>query len=380
MKAVIDTKEFMAALRKVMLAANAKQVTTTQISNAIKMDVAYDGVMTFTAYNFTVAVETVVMPEEYDEGSVCVNAKTLIDIISKCVNPLVTINADEQTCTVKNGKAVFSMQSTSSDSFATLPQTGDIKPVKVDGNELVESANSVLYAAATSDKKPALMGVSVEIGESSVDLVACDSYRLAKTTIEAESGRKISIIVPCETISILAKVLKDEEDNEAEVFASNSFIIVKTATTKVTSRLIAGTYLDWKNTIPKQKAISCVFDKKEILREIEMAQTLQTTSTKGVNAPIVFDIQGDTANVSLQTASGKFEDQIDFETNGCLKLGIAFNPRFLEDAIKSVNSDEVELLIIGALSPCIVKEKDNDKSMNMVLPVRIKQGGNNETA
>lgn len=373
MKAVIDTKEFLAALRKVMLAANAKQVTTTQISNAIKIDVAYDGVMTLTAYNFTVAVETVVMPEEYDEGSVCVNAKTLIDIVSKCVNPIVTINADEQTCTVKNGKAVFSMQATSSDSFATLPQTGDIKPVKVDGNELVESSNSVLYAAATSDKKPALMGVSVEIGESSVDIVACDSYRLAKTTIEAESGRKISIIVPCETISILAKVLKEEEDKATDVFASNSFIIVKTSTTKVTSRLISGAYLDWKKTIPTQSSVSCVFDKKELLHEIEMAQTFQTTSTKGVNAPIVFHIQGDTANVSLQTASGKFEDQIDFETNGALKLCIAFNPRFLEDAIKSVNSEDVELLIVGALSPCIVKKKNDDKAMSMVLPVRIKQ-------
>lgn len=373
MKSVIGTKEFLAALRKVMLAANAKQVTTTQISNAIKMDVAYDGVMTLTAYNFTASVETVVMPEEYDEGSVCVNAKTLIDIVSKCVNPLVTINADEQSCTVKNGKAVFSMQATSSDSFATLPQTGDIKPVKVDGNELVESANSVLYAAATSDKKPALMGVSVEIGESSVDFVACDAYRLAKTTIEAESGRKISIIVPCETISILAKVLKEEEDKATDVFASNSFIIVKTSTTKVTSRLISGAYPDWKKTIPTQSSVSCVFEKKELLHEIEMAQTFQTTSTKGVNAPIVFDIEGDTANVSLQTASGKFEDQIEFETNGNLKLCIAFNPRFLEDAVRAVDSDEVELLIVGALSPCIVKKKNDDKAMSVVLPVCIKQ-------
>lgn len=371
MKAVIDTKDFLYELKKVMLAANAKQVHDTPIANAIKMDVAYDGTMTLTTYNFTVAIEAIVMPEEYEEGSSCVSAKALFDVISKCVSDTVEICADEESCRIKTGKAVFNLPAMNAESYAQLPKIGDIKPVTVDAVQLVEAANKVLYAAAQDDKRPEMHGVSVEIENNAINIVACDGYRLSNVKLEANSDREIKIIIPSETVSILSKIVRDT-DSDAQLYASNKFIVVKMENTTITSRLIAGTYMDWRNVIPQQRAIHCVFDKSQIVRCIEMAQTVQGTSNK-VTGIIIFQIENNVMNVSLTSQSGNFEDEIEFDTDGALNMSIAFNPRYLLDAIRTVGSDKVDIMIVGSLSPAFVKSKDDDSAMNMVLPVRIKQ-------
>lgn len=371
MKAIVNTRDFVSELKKVMLAANAKQVTSTPLANAIKIDVLSNGRIKFTSYNFTVAIETVLECEQHEEGSVCVNSKSLFDVVSKCISDVISISTNGEICTVKSEKAVFSIPCMDSDSYSALPKVGDISPITVDVDALINAASKVLYAVALDEKRPALQGVNIEIQNGTIDFVACDGFRLANVKIQANSDQNTNIIVPAETVNILSKILMDNE-NDAQIFISRTFIIVKMENVSITSRLIAGPYMDWKKAIPNQRSIDCIFEKSKLVRAIDMAQTVQTKNGK-ITGSIVFKINGNVANVSLKSQAGQFEDEIEFETNGNLNMSIAFNPKYLLDAIRAVDSNEIDLMIIGSLSPCFVKNKGDDSVINMVLPVRIKE-------
>lgn len=371
MEAVINTKDFLIALRKVMLASNTKQINNSQISNAIKIEIYNEGKMKITSYNFTVAIETSVILEKYKIGSICVNSKTLYDVVSKCANETISIVSDNKSCVIKSGKAVIRIPAIGVEEFPDIPSIDDIKPITVDAVELVEAANSVLYASAIDDKKPTLHGVCIEVENDSIELVACDGFRFSMVKIKADSDRKTKIIVPSETVSILSKIVKESNSN-AKIFSSISFIVVNIGDTTVTSRLISGSYIDWKRTIPTHDFISCVFMKSKIIKTIEMAQTFQNFS-KGIGDPIVFQINKNIANIYLKSQSGEFNDEVEFETNGELNLSIAFNPKYLIESIKSIESEKVNIKIAGALSPCLIVDgNNNDSIMNMLCPVRIR--------
>lgn len=369
MQATINTKDFISSLRKVML-ASSKQALNNELANAIKLSVSSNNCLILTSYNFSVAIESSLDANDCEEGDFCVNAKSIFDIISKCVSEFIHVSFNGTVCTIKSGKAVFNLPAMSSDNFALLPKVGDIKPITIDAVRFVESANKVLYAAAQDDKRPELQGVSVEIQNEELNLVACDAYRLANVKFGVESDRELKIIVPSGTVSILSKIVKDSND-DAQIFASNKFIMVKVGNATLTSRLVSGIYMDWRKAIPDQIAIDCVFEKNKIVRAIEMAQAVQSTTGKTTGC-IVFEINKDIANISLKSQAGQFEDQIEFETNGNLKMKIAFNTKYLLDAIRTIDQDKVTMSIIGSLSPCFIKGDKDDSIMNMVLPVRIK--------
>lgn len=371
MQATVDTKDFVSSLKKTMLAANSKQVMNNQLANAIKLSVSSNNCLTLTSYNFSVAIESSLDADNCEVGDFCVNAKSLFDVISKCISDFIYISFDCTVCTIKSGKAVFNLPAMSSDDFAPLPKVGEIKPITVDAIKLVESANKVLYAASQDNKKPELQGVSVEIQDGALNLVACDGYRLSNVRFEVDSDKELKIIVPSETVSILSKIVKDS-DFDAQIFTSNKFIMVQVGDVTLTSRLISGIYMDWRKVIPQQIAIDCVFEKNKIVKAIEMAQAVQNTTGK-ITGYIVFGIDKNIANISLKSQIGQFEDQIEFETNGNLKMDIAFNPKYLLDAIRTVDQDKIKMSIIGSLSPCFIKGDGDDSVMNMVLPVRMKQ-------
>lgn len=370
MQATVDTKDFVLSLKKVMLAANSKQVMNNQLANAIKIDVLNNDKIKLTSYNFTVAIETVLVCNHSKEGSACVNVKSLFDVVSKCISDIISISTDGEICTVKSGKAVFNIPCMDSSSYSPLPNVGDIDPINVDVESLVDAASKVLYAVAIDEKRPVLQGVNVEIGNGIINFVACDGFRLSNVKIHTDSIQNANVIIPSETVSILSKIVTDNESN-AQIFASRNFFVLKMEKTTLTSRLISGPYMDWEKAIPKQRTVDCVFEKQKLVRAIDMAQTVQNKTGK-ITGSIVFNIDHNIALVSLKSQSGQFEDEIEFETNGALKMSIAFNPKYLMDAIRAVDSDKVDLMIIGSLSPCIVKANNDDSSINMVLPVRMK--------
>lgn len=371
MQAKVDTRDFISAIKNVIWATNGKQVVGDQLKNAMKLSVSSNNSLTLTSFNFTVSIESVLDAEDCVDGEFCVNSKSLFDIVSKCASDYIFIFFENSTCTIKSGKAKFGLPAIGAEEFPQLPKTGEIKPINIDAIKLVESANKVLYAAAQDDKKPELHGVSVEIENGAINLVACDGFRLSNIKIDADSDKELKIIVPSETVSILSKIVK-ENNCDAQLFASNRFLMIKFENTILTSRLISGIYMDWRKAIPQQNSIDCVFEKNKIVKAIEMAQTVQSTTGK-ITGCLVFQIDKNVAKVSLKSQAGQFEDEIEFETNGALKMSIAFNPKYLLDAIRTVDSNEIDLMIIGSLSPCFVKNKEDDSVINMVLPVRIKE-------
>lgn len=373
MRFIANTNDFVQALRKVMLASNSK-ISDIPALSCIKFEVGHDGLLKMTAYNMTVAIETIVRAEDYKEGSICIPSKILSDIVFKCNSDTVSISADEETykCEIKCGRAKFQSQGIDSETFPKLPDAGETKTVDADGDDLIDAASTALYAVATDERKPIMQGVCFQFKNGIVDVVGCDSYRLAHTALKANSDREFQITVPSETVSMFQRLFKDT-DEQAKITYSRNFIVVKFGETKITSRLLSGQYFEWEKAIPHNASVYCEFDKKKLSDSINIAIACQA-NVKGAGAPIVFYLtpNSNEVKIGLKSNTGEFEDELDMETNGALNFKIAFNPKYLLDAMRHIDSEKIRFYIQGALSPVIVKAQDAQDDFHMVLPVRVK--------
>lgn len=365
----IETKMFQENLNNVMLASNQKDASIPSIS-CIKFDVDDYNSVKMTAYNLTVAIEIIVKSEKSENGSVCINSKTLSDIIFKCNNDFIEISSDENDfCTIKSGKAKFQVSGLDSEQFPKLPLTGNVKNVSADSDDLIVSASDVIYAVAIDDRKPIMRGICLEFSNDIIDIVGCDGYRLARRMISSNSQNNFKVTVHSETIDILNKILGHTEEKISMSYSRN-FIVFNFNNGKITSRLLSGEYLDWKNIIPNDFSIYFEFNKRELTKSIEMSLTVQN-NTEINGSPLVFEFNPDTrfCKLSLKSVSGEFDDEVQIVTNGERKLKIAFNPKYVLEAIRHTSGDIVRFWVKESLSPAMVSNDKNFNDYNIILPV-----------
>ncbi len=235
-------------------------------------------------------------------------------------------------------------------------------------NVLREMIHQTIFSIAIEEIRPILTGELFEIKNNCLNIVSVDGYRVSIRQKELEQDfDDISVVIPGKTLSEIQKILSSDEESEVAIYFTDKHILFEMNSSIIVSRLLEGDFPKYDQIFSSDYETLIKIERKPMLQSIERAALIARESKK---SPIKFQITSSTLIISSNTDLGKVHEEMDIQREGN-ELEIAFNPRYLIDALKVIEDDEVQLTFTTSLNPCIIKDQVNEQYKYLVLPIRL---------
>ena len=198
-------------------------------------------------------------------------------------------------------------------------------------------------------------------------MVSLDGHRISIRKIELKDAyQPRKVIVPGKTLQEISKIIGGEADAEVEISFTKNHIVFEFDRTLVVSRLIEGEYFRIDQMLSSDYETRVHVNKKELLDCIDRATLL---IKEGDKKPIIIDIKNESMELKIKSQVGSMDELI-FCTKDGKDLMIGFNPKFLIDALRVIEDEEVDLYFMNAKAPCFIKD-ENQSYIYLILPVNF---------
>ncbi len=365
MKIICSKSNLIQGINIVSKAVPAK--STMAILECILIDVS-ENVIKLTANDMELGIETVVEGDIIKKGIVAVDAKIFSEIIRKLPDNDVSIETDENyQTTIICEQAKFTIVSRSGEEFSYLPELERKNPLTISQFTLKEVICQTIFSIAQTDSIKILTGELFEIKGDKMRVISLDKHRISIRNIALKKAYDdIKVIVPGKTLNDLSKILPGEMDRDVNIFFTPNHIIFEFGDTMVVSRLIEGEYYNVDKMISKDYETKVAVSKKELLDSIDRSTLLIRDNNK---KPIVLDIQDGDMELKMNSSIGSMKESIQIEKEG-KDLVIGFDPKFIMDALRVIDDENITVYFLNPNAPCFIK--NDDESYNyMILPVKF---------
>ncbi len=332
---------------------------------------ALEGSIRLCGFDLEIGMTTELPAEVKEPGSIVMGARLFGDIVRRLPQDTVSFKANEkQVAQIESGEASFSLVGIPAQEYPELPQiTGDTN-ISIPSNVLKGMIRQTLFAVAETDAKPVHTGTLFEIGGGEIRLISVDGYRLAIRCEKTSSEEKSSFVVPGKTLGEVMKLLPDG-DEETEILVGLRHIRFRIGDYVVISRLLEGEFLDWRAALPKGNTTEVRISVPEFISSLERVSLI---ITERLRSPVrcTFGTDG-VIRLVCATAIGRASDRLNAKITGS-EVEMGFNSRYLLDALRNSECDEVKIQLNGPLSPMKVLPGEGEEFLFLVLPVRLKSG------
>ena len=255
--------------------------------------------------------------------------------------------------------------------FPPLPARDADTTVELDSATLEAAIAQSVVAASGDEARPVLTGVLLQVEPDHVTLAATDGHRLAVRTVSVEAGSDasgISVIVPARHLAEVARAVNANRPRVGiTVSAARNQIFFTLRDVEISSRLIEGNYPNYAQVIPGDSTTRVTVPVATLLRETRTASVLAKDAANVVR----FSTGPDTLTLSAQTAEvGDDEAPVSAQVDGA-DVQIAFNARYVLDALAVIDADQVQMGFNGPLSPGVVRPLGRSDYLYVVMPVRV---------
>ena len=319
-------------------------------------------------YDLELGMTTFVEAQIEEAGSIILSAHLFGDIIRRLPADAVYVSADEKNMTtIKSGASEYSIVGIPAEEYPELPTITGETSIKMAHNVLKSMIQQTIFAVADNDAKPIHTGTLFELSENTIKLISVDGYRLAMRTENVACSEEMSFVVPGKTLSEVNKLLSDDE-TELVLQVGRRHILFNIGNYTVISRLLEGEFLDYKAAIPTAHTSEVLAKTRTFIDSVERVSLLITDRLK---SPVRCVFESDEIKVSCSTAIGRANDTFDAKNEGnTVEMG--FNNRYLLDALRNTEGDEVKIQLNGPISPMKVMPREGNAFLFLVLPVRLK--------
>jgi len=331
------------------------------------------------ANNLDMAISAWIGAEIADEGRVTLPARLLSDFIGTLGGGDVqmTLKPGTRTMNLKCGRYEANINGIDADDFPAVPSVGDSAQYRIPARTLRTCITQAAFAAASDDTRPVLAGVLMTIEDDELTMAAADGFRLAVRTVPlSEAGtEKLSLLVPAKTLIELARIIPDsEEPVEIAATPSKNQVMFQYPGILVVSRLIEGQFPDYHRIIPQGYQTRVVVPVNELLQATKTAAVFSRDNSNIVRiavSPSGEELVPGRVDVSASSAEmGDNAGQLDGSVEGP-EIQIAFNGRYLRDALEAVNTGEVALEINGPTSPGLLKPVSGGGQIHVIMPMHV---------
>ncbi len=334
------------------------------------------GRLKLTATNLEVGINVWVPAKVDDDGAITVPAKLFTDFVNSLPPGAAELSLNVRTKTVhlKSGPYEANFKGLDAEEFPTIPVAPDKPTTKLAKNTLRRMIGEVAFVATTDDSRPVLTGVLTTFDGDRITMAAADPYRLSVRSgaLLSRVDTKLEVIIPARSLQEVQRII-DDSDDAVEIFVTpnGSQVIFHTEEADLVSRVIEGQFPNYRQVIPSGKAATNIVAQREDLLQAtrlaslfarDSANMLRFQVDPSAHPPLV--ISANAAEVGDNTA--KVEATVDGQNTT-----IAFNSRFIADALGSVSAPEVRLELGGPLAPGVIKIVGDDNYLHVVMPLRI---------
>jgi len=371
MKFKIDKKILLEHLNYVIKGVSSKNIIP--ILNCIKFELTNDGLYLMSTDN-EIAIKDFIDKKDIDSidtlGEVVISGKYIYEIIRQLDNTLVNIEEliDSQIL-ITTDKSTFKLNCNKVSEFPNLDLEFIKNPIIMNQNNFKNAINQTIFATSNQESRPILTGINFKIKENKFQCTATDSYRLAKKIIEINEKIKedIDIIVPSKNLLEVIKLLNNDEDNfEIHIFTNK--IIFKINNIIIMSRLINGNYPETDKLIMDKFENSIKLNLNELYNAISRASLLTNEEEKNI---INCEINDNIVNINSNIPEiGNVEEKIILNESIDSKLKISFSSKFVMDALKVFDCEEIELKFNGDVKPFIICDPLDNNLIQLIVPIR----------
>ncbi len=328
---------------------------------------AYGDTLNISGYDLEIGINTEINATIREEGEIVVSARLFNDIIRRLPEEVVSIETDERMITyIVSGAADYQIVGISSAEYPELPKVEEQDKLTIGAEILKNMIRQTVFATSDNMAKPIYTGSLFEIEDGYFRIVAIDGFRMAVREEAVDSDIHTKFVVPAKTQSEILKLITDNQ-KDVEIIVGQRHIIFRVENYSVISRLIEGNFLDYKTTIPKNSSTEFVINTRILSSAVERMALL---TNEKIQSPVRCSISSEKIKLSCSTSVGKAKDAIRATISGS-DVEIGFNNRYLLDALKNTETDEVRIKLSGGLSPMIIKPVDGDSFTFLVVPMRL---------
>ena len=212
-----------------------------------------------------------------------------------------------------------------------------------------------------------MTGLLFAIHDSELKVVSLDGHRISIRKVKLnQSYDDVSVIIPGKTLIEISKIINGGMDDEVSIFFTDKHVLFEFEDTIVLSRLIEGEYYKIDKMLSTDYETKVTVNKREMLECIDRSTLLLKESDK---KPVIIDVQDDYMKFAMNSAIGSMDEDIDASKEG-KDILIGFNPRFLMDALRVIDEDEITMYMINPKAPCFIRDQE-ETYIYLILPVNF---------
>ena len=365
MKLVFTKSNLNKAVGIVMKAVPTR--TTMNILECILIDATTNEIK-FTGNDMELGIETIVEGEIIEKGKIAIDAKLFSEIVRKLPDNDITLTTDSNNnALITCEKSKFNIAGKSGDDFSYLPAIIKDKMITLSQFQLKEVINQTIFSIAINDNNKMMTGELFEVNEGTLKVVGLDGHRIAIRNIKLEGrSEDVRVVIPGKTLQEISKILNADAESFVNIYFTNNHVLFEFDQTHVVSRLIEGDYFKISQMLSNDYETKVSINKKEFLDSIDRANLL---IREGDKKPIIINILNGLLQVNVNSAIGALNEDIDIDKEG-KDIMIGFNPKFLMDALRVIDDENVTMYLVNHKSPCFIRDKE-ENYIYLILPVNF---------
>ena len=338
-----------------------------------------EGRLRLSATNLEMGITCWIPARIDEEGSTTVPARTFSDLVSTLPSDQVLLKLDMQTQTlnVRGGTSTNDIKCIDAQEFPPLPVPDFDGAVQINSGDFREMIHQVVFAASSDEARPVLMGVLVQVDKDKLTMAAADGFRLSvrKAVLSTPSAVPLSSIVPAQALKELARVATDAEEPIYMVLPKGrGQVVFRVKDVEIVSQLIDGTFPDYQQIIPRSYKSRTLVSTSSLLKACKQAEIFAREGSNVARFNIKTaqgEMQPSEVEISATSEeTGKNETIVEATVDGGGLL-IAFNVKFLREALEVIRTPNVALETSAPNAPGVVKPVGDDQFLHVIMPMHL---------
>ena len=322
-----------------------------------------------TATDLDVTISCAVAASVSKPGATTIPVKRLFGIVRELPASELEIEVDEKNvCSLRAGASFYKINGIASDEYPPLPQFKENKKITLPQEKMKTMLRRTAFAISTDETRYVLNGIFISLKEDKVIMVATDGRRLALA--EEEMGTEVQgeFIIPTKAVNELTRLLQGTGTAEIKLSENQAAFTLtdeKGFAVLLITKLVEGNYPNYRQVIPTETKERVALAREELLQALRRAEFMTSDKANSVKLAFTKNNLTITANTP-EVGEGRESIAINYKGKD---IAIAFNPTYMMDPLKALDTDEVFLELTDELSPGLIKI--NGPFLYVLMPMRM---------
>jgi DNA polymerase III subunit beta len=364
MKLECDKSKIEVIIQKASKLAN-KHLTLPVLS-CVYLEATTDNKLIIKSTNLDIGLEIETKIKTIEKGVVAVPANILLGVLSSIKDNDLVFETKENNIKIFSKKNSAIIKCLPHEDFPSIPKLKELKSIKINCHELISGFKSVWYSASNSNIKPELSSVYIYKNDTNLVFVSTDSFRLAEKKINTKTPIDFpQTLIPYKNVSEIIKLFEDYNGEISIVFEKNQAAFI-TDDIYIVSRIIDGSFPDYKQIIPKTFTTSATILKNDFINSIKTSNIFSDSLNQ---VKLKVNIKNKSLDIeSKNNDIGEYKESINASVSGN-ETELNFNNRYVTDCIQSIPSDSLVLNFGGVGKPLIINGSNDKSFLYIVMPM-----------